>query len=452
MRTLFSLLCCALFFTSVAQYKLQVPVGWKGNQIRLHTIHGKDRQATCHVLVNEDSIRAIQLDADSRLQKQLAVKKHKNEVVLGGCIRGENIYIYTRRQYGESLYAYVFNTATGAVTEHTTPFKPGQEKLLDKISAGDHFLYLTINNKTDELVVYDFTSESAYATIRHKFNGNVWKNLSTSNFLNRLADVEKIDIDGEPHLNVVRCPNKLYLQGDTLYLLMDHNRSLTRIFSFYLHNQFVLERIMPHSGNHSETDAAYAANSFLFRDHLYFVQAANDSLWIDIADFRTGHILKTFAAGADGAIDFSNTPVLQTGSDLAADAERVLNKSSQFLHRMMAGEPFIMVTPYDREKVSITVGAAEKIKSASWSAPNHFSVNRWLKTTRFQMLLNASSHEQVPGKPANSINERVDYFKKTKALKIPPGAETLFFNNGKYYFVWYDKTGDQLVVQEFPLI
>lgn len=421
------------------QNKFEIPVGWKGDQIRLHTMASKDHQFTCLFLANEDSIRTYLLNSNLELVRQFGMHRRRYEEMLGSFIRDGNIYLFTERQFDEGLHSHTINITTGAVTEYTVPFDLKQERVITTFNAGDHFLYFTSNKKTPELIVHDFTSDRTYTSLRHKF--------TETDFLNRSIQAEKIEADAEPGLAAVKSANKLYLRHDTLYLIMNKTRSFTKLLCFYLSGQFVQERLIRHSG-YQPDDTDYASNSFLLNDALYFVQATADSLWLDIANLHTGATLAAFNAGSEDAINFRNTPVKQEGSDLMPGTEREL-KTKQFLRKLLNSKAFIMAAPFNNNTVTLTVGTTDQVVMNSRGAAGMTFRETWSKSIGFKLLFNTESHAQVPGKPGNSVHERVDYFINTKALKIPPAAGKIFMRNRKFYYGYYDKKERKLAIQEF---
>jgi hypothetical protein len=434
-------LCFLSNALAARQNKFEKPVGWKGDQIRLHTMAAKDHQFTCLFLTNEDSIRTYLLNSDLQLVQQFSMHRRRYEEMIGGFIRDGNIYLFTERQFDEGLHSHTINIATGAVTEYTVPFDLKQERVLATFNGGDHFLYFTVNKKTPELIVHDFTSEKTFSSLRHQF--------TETEYLNRSIEAEKVEADAEPGVAAVLSRNKVYLRHDTLYLLMDQARSFTKVYTFYLAGQFVQERLIRHIG-YQPDDGPFTSNSFLLNDELYFVQATGDSLWVDMANLHTGSTLAAFKAGSEDGINFRNTPLTQEASNLSREAERELT-TKQFLRKLLNHKAFIMAGPHNNNIVALTVGTTAQVTRITGGAmPGTVGfIEKWTKLIAFKALYNTESHVQVPGKPANSIHERVDYFIDTKALKIPPAAGKIIMRNKKYYYVYYDKKERKLAIREF---
>lgn len=440
MRCLLLIVLCFLSNALLArQNKFEMPVGWKGDQIRLHTLAAKDHQFTCLFLANEDSIRTWLLNSDFQLVRQFAMHRRRYEEMVGGFIRNGNIYLFTERQFDEGLHSHTINITTGAVTEYTVPFDLKQERVLATFNGGDHFLYFTVNKKTPELIVHDFTSERTFTSLRHPF--------TETEYLNRSIQAEKVEADAEPGVAAVKSLNKIYLRHDTLYLIMNKARSFTKLVCFYLSGQLVQERLIRHNG-YQPDDNGYTNNSFLLNDALYFMQATADSLWLDVANLHTGATLAAFNAGSEQEISFRNTPVKQEGSDLMPGTERELT-TKQFLRKLVNTKAFIMAAPYNNNTVTLTVGTTDQVVMNSSGAAGMTFRETWSKSIGFKLLFNTESHVQSPGKPGNSIRERVDYFIHTKALKIPKGAGKIFMRHRKFYYAFYDKKDRKLAIQEF---
>ena len=457
---LFFILFTACVAPLRAQHKqMEQFVGWYGNHIELHTISDKAKQQSCSFIVNDDSIRALVLNNQARVLQQFTLPIISGEKVLGGFFKNGQVYLFTEKRKNDELHIWMLDIATGKTAEKKQDFDLKKEETVDRISCGDRFLYFTVDKKMSEFIIYNFTNEVDYTTLRYKFGEGVWNDL-TSGFLFRSIDVEKVDVEGTCSMEVAQNPNKLYVQNDTLFLVMNSHKDSTSIYGFDLLNNKVATRTISHRTGMSLSDESSSENSFLLHGKLYYVRATFDSLHIQVLNFHTGQLLKTYSAGKDDEIAFKNTPIVQEGSVTFANTVREL-KTKQFLRKLVNGDAIITATQTGNNRVEIVVAMYKKITKRNdgrwvggppgspqmYVPSNNFTRNSWTKSTRFKMLLQADTFEFIDGMAGRSINDRIETY--TADLKNEPEAENLFMSNGQYYYAYYDKEERKMVVLKF---
>jgi hypothetical protein len=349
--------------------------------------------------------------------------------------------------------------------EYFIPFETKKEKLIDRFSCGDHFVYFTFSKKTSEFIVHDFHDESNYSTMKYKFSDDTWEDITSNNVVSRIINIVKVDGEGECDVSIARNPKKIYLVNDTLQLLLNNKWGQTNIFSFDLRNQKVSNRVINHEdGKVNFSSLHYVQNSFLLNDKLYYTQANPDSLDVQIIDFASGKILQHYSATRDKDIAFKNTPIVQEGgsSIWTAGQTRELDKTRQLLRKMVGGGAVIEATENKKGQVELMIGSYKELHQAGggmWmpgataSAPSQFlpvggfSYGSWSKSARFKMLVDASSGAHIDGDMDRSINDRIEEY--TKEAKIPPEAENLISCNGQYYYLYYNRNDHKLITRQF---
>jgi hypothetical protein len=472
MRNLHFILCLtflALFtnYLPAQDNSFEQRIGWRGNQVELHTVTDKAKKQSCTFVASYDSIRAFVTGDQLQLIKHFGIVRLPNEKILGGFFHEDRVFMFTETNGYDELHRWEFDLATGNATQKFIPFDLKKEKVVDRISGGDHFLYFTVDKKTSEFIIYDFNNADEYSTLRYHFGDGIWNDLTDAGLFKRSIDVEKVDLEGECSLDVAVNKNKIYLQSDTLFLVMNNHLDSTQVFSFDLHGKKVDPSLIKHgSGAPALPGASTAYNSFLLRGRLYYVRATLDNLYLEVVDVRDGTTIKTFVAEKDDSIYFKNTPIIQEGSVYSGNTSRELGKTRQLLRKMINGDAVITATPDSNGLVKLMIGSFAKISGGRggggmtyipgagpglsggmWVPAGGFSRSTWTKSARFITLLNGNTYEHVNGDAGWSINERIE--KYTEEIKIPPQAENLFMMNGHYYYAFYDKTDRRLVIIEF---
>lgn len=466
-----------LFFTltltgrlSAQQRIFEEPVGWRGRTIELHTISDRDKQQNCLFLFNSDSIRIYLLDNRSKTIHHYFLQRAFAEKLLGGYIKDGKIYAYLHVGNGEPhIHGWTIDIASGKGEDYYIPFEMKHERLVDRISCGDHFLYFTVNKKTSEFILYDFRDGKNYDTWRYRFEDGIWKALTVSAGLSRDINVAKLDQEGEPSVEIAEKPNKIYLVRDTLYLLMNKDeRGVTDIFSFDLLNRQVGVRKILHNdvSGFDPPLAEYTDNSILLDGKLYFVSATSDSLCVQVRDFGNGELLRQYTAGRDEEIPFKNTPIIQEGNVFAGNTSRELGKTRQLVRKMLNGSAVISAGRDDSGRIALSVGSYTKMSSGGgggggmWmggpggaAAPmvfvpsGGFYRSTWTKSARFGMLLDSSTLQHVSGEMPLSINEKIENY--TTGITIPSEGENLFMNDGNYIYAYYNRDERKLLLIRF---
>jgi hypothetical protein len=467
MRTpIFVLFLFSTFFLSAQQKVLELPIGWRGSGVELHTISDKAKQQSCTFIANGDSIRAFLLNNKMQLVQQFQVPRlYEVEHILGGFIKENKIYLFVENTRLDQLHNWVLDVASGTCIESKFPFDLKKEKIIDRISCGDHFLYFTINKETSEFIIYDFTSEKEFSITRHAFPEKIWTNISKPSLFRRSVDIQKIDQAGECNAQFAVCHNKLYVRNDTLLLVMNTYRGATQVYAFDLKNKNVTERVIAHPyADMNNPKAESSENSFLQGKNLYYIRATSDSLCIQILDFYSGKIVKTLAVEKEEPITFKNTPIIQEGSTMSSGSSSELRNTKQLLRKMLNGDVVIIATPNYYKQIELVAGSFTKVvalgpnnyewvpAASSVSGKGYMPVgalgySAWSKSARFKSVLNAETFEHVNGNAPNSINEQIRYH--TAGIKSPLGAENLFMTNGRYYYVCYDQKARNLIVMKF---
>jgi hypothetical protein len=441
------LLICSLFscfmLQAVAQQKhFELNLGWKSSTLELHSISDKNKQQSCTFIVGPDSIRALVFNNQVQVVQQFGMKHLYGQQLLGGFMRNGKVYLFTQEGTKDEWRNWVLDLASGTAEEHILPFDINKEKLVDRFSGGDRFIYITSNKKTAELIIYNFTSETQFDTLHYPLGACK-------------ADFGIVNMEGVCPIETAAEKNKLYLSGDTLLLVMNDQRDTTHVTGFDIPNKKISNWAIAHQA-HAGTD-----NSFLFENKLFYVGASADSLCVQIADVYSGKIKKSYVALAEDTIIFKNTAIMQEGGFYSYGGTREIGKTKQLLRKMDNGDPVIGATINSNNQLELVVGSYMKMRVAMGTGgiairPTNtlammpagmFYPNWWIKSARFKILLDARTLEHVGGIPGNSINEKIDYY--TGGRKIPALGTNLFKTNGHYYVAYYENDSRKLSILKF---
>jgi hypothetical protein len=385
-------------------------------------------------------------------------------------MRDSSLFIFTEQQRKGAMYCTTVNVVTETIKENPIHFEHRNESKVTCISAGNHFVYITAGYRSREMSIYDFTSEQPVTYLRCQFSREYWRDLTTGMF--RTIKLENIDPERETELDALAKNNKIYVNNGSILLVMNNHIDSTHIVNFDLEKQKVHSWIIDHNpGRVAFKTGYYSDNSFFFRNKLYYVQATNDSLMMQVVDPFTKEIIKTYTTVRGNEIAWKNTPIIQerVANNKIKDP-RDLNKTSQLLRNMISGNAVIAAKPYGNDQIEVVVGSYEKtvtttvvggyngfnqMRPYSYPGPmmyssrssQRFMRDTWTQSAHFKMLLNGDNYSHTPGEPGSSAYERIERY--TASMKIEPEMENIFVTNGQYYYAYYDKAARKLVVLKF---
>jgi hypothetical protein len=459
------------------------PIGWRGGSIELHTIRDKSGNQQASILVNDDSIRVFLLNRqEDSIISEFDMSRVNQEKLRGGFIDQGKIYLFCSYKFPHGLHNYVINTRDGMIGQNLVIDEGSKEKVIDWISAGDHFLFFTINKKTSQFIIHNWRNQEDEDTFSYHFSDkSIWESISKSYGFSRDVNVAKVDEAGLPDVDVAGNQNKIYLVHDTLFLLLNTNMGITKVFTFDTRNKSISYREIKNepikilhnmvARGHGEQTAVeiaegeYVDNSFLLDDKLYFISATEDRLHIMVSDFYSGKELQRFSAQREDTITFKNTPVIQEGKFYGFGVTRELTKTRQLLRKMIAGNAVIAALN-DSSGISLMIGSNKEMQqmgsgggtfmptggslnTVTFVPSAGFSRSTWTKSVRFRMLLDTNDLHHIPGDMQTSINDRIEAY--TENIKIPDGAENLFLQDGRYTYIYYNKKQKSLVFVRFRL-
>ena len=436
MRHILTLLFSFFYFAIVAQEKkLEHLLGKKFVPAKIENATGK--KTSCSFLLNIDSIKAIVLDNNGNKIDEFAVNcRYANEKYLGSFINDDNIYLYMDNGDDPGIRVWVFNSNNHTMKDNVIRVKRKRDKMLSRISIEKRFFYLTINKSSADFVIYDFKDEMSYDSIHYTADAVTEKKIRKDLiWFAPEYDVQNASVPGEPGVEIAASQNKFYFRNDTLFLLSNKTRSVTTVFELDLINKKITSRDIQH--NHDEENSV--DNSFLLNDRLYYVSATSKRIFVQVADFYSGKILKEFSAKEDEEISFKNSAITNDGTF----GERELNKTRQLVRKMVYGNALIAASPDVTGKlVRLSIGSFKKFTTTSpglFPGSAGFVTGSWNRVARIKMLFDPQTNEHVPGELAPTINDKTEEYSKQKQIKIPFGVEDLFVCNETYFYCYYDE-------------
>ncbi len=450
-------------------------IGWAGSDVKLQTIHDKSGAFHAIIVENPDSFKVVLYDRAFTEVHEYNISRLNQEELTAGFIKDGKIYLFCDYKSPAGFHNYTIDISSGEIKYILILSDKRKEKLIDRISSGDYALWLGIDKKNSNFVIYNWRNQQDMDTIVYHFKDPaMWESITKSgSMFGRDVDVAKIDEAGLPDIKSVSAMNKVYLMHDTLFLTMNRNQGNTIVYAFDLYNKTVNYRQIENESvkkeynkytRETKLEADYVDNSYLLNGKLFFISGTNESMHVIISDFYSGTQLKYFEVKREDTIDFKNTPVLQEGKALYFNNTKELTKTKQLLRKMTSGNAAIAALN-DSLGIAITLGSNKEEKQMGMpgygfssgstatmiggNGMGNFSSGTWTKAVRFRMLVDSSSFQHIPGDMEPSINDRIDEF--SHEIKIPEHAQNLLLQDGRYIYIYYDKKKQSLFLQQFPI-
>jgi hypothetical protein len=458
MKALFLLTCLVSTNLSLfSQTELEpIDIGWTDKKIELFSFADKDQKQHGLFLSGTDSIKGFVMNDEGAIAHTYGISRLDGDKMLGGFIKGGKTYIYLYNTSDQAFHVVVFEG--DSIRENPIHAGMGKEKELEKLSCGDHFVYLALTRKGSELVLYDFWDEKKFDSVRYHSEDDLWKRLTKGNIdLSRDIDVGEAGEDGDWSLEAAQNSNKLYYLHDSLFLVMNSLRGTTGVVAFDLTRKLVRSwQIIQSNFVAPEDDrSSYSDNSFLLEGKLYYVQATFDSLFVQVNDFYSGGLIKRFATKRKEDIDFKNTQIILTGDDKSSNESKGLDKTRQLLNKMVNGRAFITARRGTDGRVILTVGSYSKITRSSgggyfagggkFGGPTIYAgvgrTTTWTMSARFKAMLDGTNFGHIEGDIDPAISEKSEYRSGKDAME---NGEAVFQLGGGYIYAYYDMTAKML--------
>ena len=464
MRTIYLILVCLIYADIQAQTKKAVThIDWKGPDIELNTITNK--QYGCTFLTSKDSVKVFLMKRNGTLRELFTIERFRQINFLGGFIKNDTLFFYMGNGKDTSIYSWVYSLRAKSLSAYTVPFVLKGERIIQRLSSTNHFLYFVFNKKASEFAIYKFNDHIQYDSLRFRTDPDMWDIITDKVLLsNTTFNIQKIDIEGDCDIEIAKSQNKLYILNDTLHLLLNRKNAVTDVYSFDLRNNKIDQRLIFH-GSDTNNLSGCVYNSFLLCDKLYYASASLNSLLLQVVDFKSGTILKDFKVGRDEEVYFKNTSIEQISESGNNSDYRELSKTKQLLRKIVSSKMVITATP-NGSNVNILIASYKEIHNngnpgywsnngtsanglpvATYIPAGGFYRDKGVKSARFKTMLNSKTDEHVEGDIPSSINEKIQRF--TEFIEIPSKGENLVRMGGIYSYIFYDKKQRNLALVQF---
>ncbi len=440
MRLIFVLLFSVVFFSAGAQQIIfEKYTGWDGGYVTLASFQNKTQ--SCILTLGADSVKAFLSKGIDSIEESFTVPRFFNENFLGGFIKNNKVYLFMDNAGKPGIRCWLYDMAERKAVEHQISLAIKNSRIISRLSSDSHFFYFTYNKKSEEFVIYRFSNEKKYDTIRYADKTALWEKITTEELFSTAIDIQRVDMAGECPAAIARRKSKIYVSNDSLLLIVNNSATKTLIYSFDILNGIFSNRSINHA-TASNYPVPEVYNSFLLDGKLYFCSASSEALCIKIIDFYSGNAIKEFYATEGKGISFLNTDI---GSSTTDDIESAEGKTGNFLKEMSKGDAVIIAQPlYKDTCVILTIASfRERYGSGMWALAGpvasgvHSFGMAWKGARRFKTRIGTKDFNHVPGILPTLINEKIDEY--ARDFDVNFNGQILYSLNGNYYFSFYNK-------------
>lgn len=434
----------------------------KSRRVKLQTFPAKDDNHALLLVNNDDFIRVYHVDqALNVLFEQDFFWGDISGKVAGAVLRGDNLCVYIRRK--DDVYCYYANIKTQQTGNNRIETDIGRERDVLDLCLPNRYLRITGRLNEPTLIIYDHTSETSFG--RHEYKlGDSTLNTGYTEFklmkaISRYGSVglipELVAIDSKMGASVddAFASTKIYVGTDSLFLVMDKQNTAPRIFTLDLLSHRVSYRAVPDPpGNAS---AKKESNSFILGNKIYYSEVSKGYFQLSILDFYSSGVISQFSVTENDEINFKNTPIIEegvSGYQVSGRREQKLQQTGKFLTRLHKGTPLVTGIINHANQHELTIGAYKEMSSGGHMTGFGGGVGgggmmmtpgrSWDRVTRFRMLVDPQTGENIPGELTASLDDRIDYYKKGR--KIGEDAEVIIRFPKQSYYAYFDRATGKL--------
>lgn len=440
-------------------------------------------------LLDHDDIVGLRFSKDFKLIDSIIVERidGKNNLLVGHSAdkQSYNLFFANKNRSQFTIKNIDFENKTSRIMPLKLEFK--KEKYLEAFSYNGKFYVLTVRKMSSVLNIFEFDGKvnlnkrvvdlSEYEFARKGYFHLYDIFLDEEVFPKQVLKITKIESHNPNPLDIASAENKLYCFNGNLLLTVDNEDDNTKLISIDL-NYFSSEVVFIDQGYIKNDDNSKTkSNSYLVDNILYQIRASKEELFLRGYSLMTKSLVFEQRVSSGEEICFANTPLFQEGGTtiFTQNSERELNKSKQFLRRMVAGDVGISVYSHSN-KLVLTVGGYQHVQNSGGGGPytmhqgtnsmatpygtiaspqlntynpTAFGYNTY-KNTRsvyFKTLISAESGLHLEGDVEKNAFDKIEFFEGDFEGFI--SSETIFKIGDTYIFGFYDKTEKKYFLRGF---
>ena len=339
---------------AVLNYPIDLGDSFFSNDRKCHPYISPDKDKICLFLVDKRDVAALFFNSSFQLIKRINFVKplsaDYSEFV--GCTKSEDGFtIYFLNSSEDKISVASFNISTGATKAFPGVIKFDKERFIEGVELNNKFYLLTVLKKTSKLKLFEFKTSSEYQSFDFDFSANTFINGLTeevSTIYHALKTevgretntihISKIPFSEECTMLMAAQPNKFYYYDKFIVLTFDHYNSNTQVITINVDDHTAAIKRMPKEKSEYMGPNNMKSNSYLYKNYFFSYMSSSDDFKINVYDFETRKLVKTFYTKEKEEIAYKNTPIcLEKSFGQLIEADRELTKTKQFLRKLYNG-------------------------------------------------------------------------------------------------------------------
>ncbi|WP_075343544.1 hypothetical protein [Tenacibaculum agarivorans] len=313
-------------------------------------------------IADAKNVYGYKLNSDLKVIDKLAseTKRRKYKILLGNSIVDDTNYrIFLANKNKSKFLSINFSFKDKTTTSKEYKLQDFDEKLVQTVSVNNKFYLITRRYEWDIMYVYTFDENGKMERTpinltQTKFITNSNKDAKITNLLrNKDEEVKEIDTDLPNTIELVGDRTKMYVRDNTIVFTFDQNNAITQILTINLDDLSASKKTFEKPLDQIK-NTRKKSNSFINGDKIFLVSNTKDVLVLNIADYTTGEVLKSYSVAKEEAINFKNTPIIQEGGAYANYRE--LEKTKKFLRKIYGGKVGVAVRKLNNDSYQMTLG------------------------------------------------------------------------------------------------
>lgn len=379
-------LCFAIVFLSTITISSQEEIARFKNSIKKNSTAIKDVIPIVNAENNEISmfiadaknVYGYKLDENFKVIDSLTSerKKRKYNLIVGNSISGNNhtIFLSDQTQKNFLLIDFSFDTRTTSSKEFTV--EQNDEEILQTASINNKFYLLTIRPVWGILYIYSFENNTVkrnevFLNKIPFLDEKGFKKSAAYLLKNNNTAVHKIDATLPNSMELVSDKSKMYIRDNSILFSFDQNSSVTQTLSINLDDYTTDVRSFKKPMEDLKINKKNS-NSFINGDHIFLFASNKKKLVLNILDYNTQNLVRSFEITKDKPIAFKNSPIIIDGGTFAKYRE--LNKSKQFLRAMNLDKVGIAVRKRGND-YQLTIGGTKEVANAGAAIMGSFGAS-----------------------------------------------------------------------------
>nr|WP_299170544.1 hypothetical protein [uncultured Allomuricauda sp.] len=320
-------------------------------------------------LTKNNDIAAYHFDASYKNIGRLVSKElsGKYKLPLGGTINKKEYSIFYSNEDKNKFAGITFDFKKIRPSVFEIDLKLKKEIYLTQFVYENTFRIITSSYRENYIYVYTFDNNGAFTKKTIDLSGyNFYGN---SEYPSRLKSALGLNLHHIKHLTEVvyaqdKVPYsldsmiswiKMYMYGDSLFIVSDLNRDFTQIITYNLKNEVAtLDKI-----DHASTKLESKSNSYLLNDKLFQINVNPEEIILKITSLTSKEVLKEHRITKKDELSLANGPIRQRGGRYKKYRE--FEKTSQFLRKLSNGNLALHVGQTDKN-YTINIGSVDEVE------------------------------------------------------------------------------------------